>query len=379
MPLKASAKPASILNVSTLAKKAQEVIAAPIAKLNTKSLEAAAPGAAKELQGRTPVVLVDKRVHALWSEALAECPLLKSAPQPLLLPISEASKTLPTVETTLRSLARMGATRNDNYIAAIGGGALLDSAGFIASIFHRGLPVVHIPTTFLAMADATLGGKTSVNFLGNKNQVGSFYLPTLSIIDTAFLETLPVEHLRQGLIEAVKMAFLAGTREFEALAANIPKVLGKDRDSAERVITQALRIKSAYIKDDPLDDQGKRQHLNFGHTSGHAIEATYGGRISHGDAVASGMLIALEISRELGLLAKGTELTLLSALTACGFQLEPVRDPIHLAHLLWGNIGTDKKVTQGRVVFILPLGIGKVEPRQVGMETFTAAVQRVFE
>jgi 3-dehydroquinate synthase len=377
MPSKASGKSANVLSITSTAKKTQEVIASPLPDLTMKIVEAAAPSAAKELAGRVPVVLIDKRVNGFWEAAITESPMLKDA-QHLLLPIGEAAKTLPTAETTLRSLARMGATRNDNYIVAIGGGGLLDSAGFIASLFHRGLPLVHIPTTLLAMMDATLGGKNGVNFLGNKNQVGSFYLPSLSILDFAFMDTLGEEHLRNGLIEATKMAFLAGPKELDALIDNIPKVLDGDKEATEKAVLQALRIKSSYISDD-LYDVGKRQHLNFGHTSGHAIEANYGGRIAHGDAVASGMLIALEISRELGMLTKGTEVALADALAACGFQLQQVIDPTHLAQLLWGTIGTDKKVTQGRVVFVLPRAPGKVELVQVGMETFTTAVQRVFE
>ncbi len=377
MPLKASGKSANVLSVTSTITKTQEVIASPLSKLTMKVIEAAAPNAAKILGGRVPVLLIDKRVHSLWAEAINTAPFLADTQQ-LLLPIGEASKTLPTVETTLRSLARMGATRNDNYIAAVGGGSLLDAAGFIASVFHRGLPIVHFPTTLLAMMDATLGGKNGVNFLGNKNQVGSFYLPSLTVLDFAFMNTLGEEHLRNGLIEAVKMAFLAGPKELDALTGNIPKVLDGDKETTEKVVLQALRIKSSYISDD-LYDMGKRQHLNFGHTAGHSIEANYGGRIAHGDAVASGMLIALEISRELGMLTKGTEVALADALAACGFQLQQVTDPTHLAHLLWGTIGTDKKVTQGRVVFVLPRAPGKVELVQVGMETFTAAVLRVFE
>jgi 3-dehydroquinate synthase len=377
MPIKASGKSANVLSVTSTIKKTQEVIASPLPKLAMKTVEAAAPNAAKELEGRVPVLLIDKRVNTLWEAAINDSPMFKDT-QHLLLPIGEAAKTLPTVETTLRSLARMGATRNDNYIVAIGGGGLLDAAGFIANIFHRGLPLVHIPTTLLAMMDATLGGKNGVNFLGNKNQVGSFYLPSLSVLDFAFMDTLAEEHLRNGLIEAVKMTFLAGPKELGALTDNIPKVLDGDKEATEKVVLQALRIKSSFISDD-LYDMGKRQHLNFGHTSGHSIEANYGGRIAHGDAVASGMLIALEISRELGMLSKGTEVALADALAACGFQLQQVMDPTHLAHLLWGTIGTDKKVTQGRVVFVLPRAPGKVELVQVGMETFTAAVLRVFE
>jgi 3-dehydroquinate synthase len=388
MPSRASVKSSNNLSLAVAQKETQEVCIGPIAKLAWKGLDSSAPFAAVKLSGRAPVVLIDKRVQTLWADAIKASPLFKEAAeknQMLFLPIGEASKTLPTVETTLRSLARMGVTRNDNFVVAVGGGALLDSAGFIASVYHRGLPLVHVPTTLLAMVDATLGGKTSVNFLGNKNQVGSFYLPALSIIDPEFLETLSPDHLRNGLIETVKMAFLVGTKELDAVSELIADVLAGDKDAAEHIIQQGLRIKSKYISEDMYEDMSdgktdktKRCHLNLGHTTGHAMEAIYGGRITHGDAVGSGMLVAAEVARELGMLGKGTDTALTSALAACGFMLPQVQDPAHLAHLLWGSIGTDKKVKGGRVVFVLPLAPGKVEMAPVGMETFTAAALRVF-
>lgn len=347
-----------------------------LAKLTSRALTQASP-AAKLLSDRQAVVLVDKRVHSLWAEQLESAPILKDSAM-LLLPVGEKAKTLPTAETTLRSLSKLGTTRNDHYIIAVGGGALLDAAGFIASLYHRGIPIVHIPTTLLAMVDATLGGKTAVNFLGSKNQLGTFYLPMLTLLSLDFLSTLTEEHLRDGLIESVKMAFLSSTRDLDAATHNAAKVLDGDQDAASRLVLAALRNKSPYVRDDMLD-QGKRALLNLGHTTGHALEAVYGGRMSHGNAVGNGILVAMELARGMDKLAKRTPALIDEMLTACAFTPLMVQDAEHLSRLLWGSIRADKKVAAGQCMFVLPLAPGKAELAQVDMETFTEAAVRVFQ
>jgi len=376
MPTRASAKLTSAVNVTATQKYTQEVYFCSFSKVTRRSLERDS-AAAKSLADRRPILLADKRVFGLWEEAVKKIPLLQDM-ELLLLPVGEASKTLPTVETTVRSLCRMGATRNDVFIVGLGGGALLDTAGFVAGVFHRGVPLVHVPTTLLAMLDATLGGKAAVNFLGSKNQIGVFYMPCLTLIDLDFLTTLTPDHMRNGLIEAVKMAFLAGTRDLDATTHNAQKVLEGDLEAAGRVVLSSLRIKSSYVRDDLLD-QNKRHHLNLGHTTGHALESVYGGRMTHGDAVANGMLVAPEISRELGLLTKRTDEVLSEALAATGFIPLGVHDAEHLARLLWGSMGADKKVQGGRMMFVLPVSPGKVELAPVSPETFAIAANRVFK
>ncbi len=376
MSSRTNTKPTSALSVNTSQKATQEVHFCNLAKLTPKALAQASP-AAKLLSDHRAVVLVDKRVHSLWAEQLESAPILKDAAM-LLLPVGEKAKTLPTAETTLRSLSKLRATRNDHYIIAVGGGALLDAAGFIASLYHRGLPIVHVPTTLLAMVDATLGGKTAVNFLGSKNQIGTFHLPVLTLLSLDFLSTLTEEHLRDGLIESVKMAFLSSTRDLDAATHNAAKVLDGDQEAASRLVLAALRNKSVYVRDDMLD-QGKRALLNLGHTTGYALEAVYGGRMSHGNAVGNGILVAMELARGIGKLAKRTPALIDEMLTACAFTPLMVQDAKHLSRLLWGSVSVDKKVTGGRCTFVLPLAPGKAELVQVEMETFTEAAVRVFQ
>lgn len=376
MSSRANTKPTTALSVNTSQKGTQEVYFCNLEKLTSKALVQASP-AAKLLSERQAVVLVDKRVHSLWAEQLEAAPVLKDSAM-LLLPVGEKAKTLPTAETTLRSLAKLGASRNDHYIVAVGGGALLDAAGFIASLYHRGIPVVHVPTTLLAMVDATLGGKTAVNFLGSKNQLGTFHLPALTLLSLDFLSTLTEEHLRDGLIESVKMAFLSSTRDLDAAIHNAAKVLDGDQDAASRLVLAALRNKSPYIRDDMLD-QGKRALLNLGHTTGHALEAVYGGRMSHGNAVGNGILVAMEIARGMGKLTKRTPALIDDMLTSCAFTPLMVQDAEHLSRLLWGSIAADKKTVAGKCMFVLPLAPGKAELAEVDMETFTEAAVCVFQ
>jgi len=376
MRLQSSAQTKSLVSVATAQSDTQEVFACSLSKLTPKKLEAALPDG-KELAGRRPVILIDKQVNALWKESLAKAPVFKDSTQ-LVLPRGESAKTLPTVETTLRALSRNEVSRHDHLLFAIGGGALLDVAGFIASVYNRGVPLIHVPTTLLAMLDATLGGKTAINFLGSKNQVGSFYPPVGSMVDLAFLQTLAPDQLREGLVEAVKMSFLAGPKAFDAIASDIPKVIEGDADATMRIIADALQTKASFIKDD-LRDMGPRQLLNFGHTTGHALEAVYGGRLSHGDAVGNGMLVACELSLAQKNISRDDYLMLAQILHSCGFTPLQVSDAESLAVMLWQSIKVGKKGKGGQALFVLPHKPGEVAVTPVDQDAFAQAIVNVMQ
>ena len=174
------------------------------------------------------------------------------------------------------------------------------------------------------------------------------------------------------------MAFLSSTRDLDAAIHNAAKVLDGDQDAASRLVLAALRNKSPYIRDDMLD-QGKRALLNLGHTTGHALEAVYGGRMSHGNAVGNGILVAMEIARGMGKLTKRTPALIDDMLTSCAFTPLMVQDAEHLSRLLWGSIAADKKTVAGKCMFVLPLAPGKAELAEVDMETFTEAAVCVFQ
>lgn len=376
MRLQSSAQIQSVLSLATTQKDAQEVFTCSLSKLTEKKLESTL-SEGKDLARRQAIMLIDKQVNALWRESLEKAPIFKDAIQ-LVLPRGESAKTLPTVETTLRAMSRSGVSRYDHLVFAVGGGALLDVAGFVTSVYNRGVPLVQVPTTLLAMLDATLGGKTGVNFLGSKNQVGSFFLPVASLVDIAFLQTLAPEQIREGLVEAVKVSFLAGAKAFDAMAGYVPKVVEGNGDATLRAISAALQAKAAFVKDD-LRDLDKRQFLNFGHTTGHALEAVYGGRLSHGDAVGNGMLVACELSLAQRKISRDDYLKLAQVLHTCGFSPLQVGDAESLSVMLWQSIAVDKKRRGGKSIFVLPHAPGEVVTAPVEQDAFAQAIVNVMQ
>jgi 3-dehydroquinate synthase len=198
----------------------------------------------------------------------------------------EASKSLQEMQTILTWFDQTG-VHPKTTIIVVGGGAMLDAVGFISSIYLRGLPLVYVPTTLLAMVDASIGGKTALN-INAKNQLGSFYPAKEIFIDTEFLRTLPIQLYQEGMAEIIKIALV--------LDANFVEALKLKRLDIEAMILWAVRLKLALVEQDLLD-QGDRRLLNFGHTFGHALEVALAYRVSHGRCVAEGMLIETEGSR----------------------------------------------------------------------------------
>ena len=200
----------------------------------------------------------------------------------------EAAKTLATVEELCRAWAGWGLTRGD-AVVAVGGGVVTDTVGFAAASYHRGVPVVHVPTTLLGMVDAAIGGKTGVNLPEGKNLVGAFWQPTAVLCDLDALATLPERELRSGRGELAKYHFLTGA-----------DLLGLDL--AERVAA-AVRIKAEVIAGDEREDPANRRGratLNYGHTLGHALETAGRYDLRHGEAVAVGLVYAAELAQRLG-------------------------------------------------------------------------------
>jgi len=195
----------------------------------------------------------------------------------------EVSKNLATVERLCSEFARSGLTRAD-CIVAVGGGIVTDVAGFVAAVYHRGLPVVHVPTTLLAQIDAAIGGKTGVNLPEGKNLVGAYWQPSAVLCDTAVLETLPPREYRCGLGELAKYHWLGGGR--------------LDELPLDERVAACVRIKAEVVASDERES-GRRAILNYGHTLAHAIETAGGYDLRHGEAVAIGLLYAAEVARRL--------------------------------------------------------------------------------
>lgn len=211
----------------------------------------------------------------------------------------EENKDIKTVLELIREANLRGIDR-DSLIIGVGGGSVLDTVGFMASIYMRGMDYVNIPTTMLSMVDATLGGKTAVNAMGIKNVIGVIRQPKAIVIDLNFLKTLPEDNYLDGFGEVIKYGVTLDREFFRYVISNTEKLRRRDQDALETVITRSLTLKARIVEEDEEDRLGVRLILNYGHTVGHAIESATGFRISHGRAVSLGMVCEAEIGVKLG-------------------------------------------------------------------------------
>ncbi|MFN7870939.1 MAG: 3-dehydroquinate synthase [Cyanobacteriota bacterium] len=257
-----------------------------------------------------------------------------------------------------------------SLIVALGGGVVGDMAGFAAATWLRGIAVVQVPTTLLAMVDAAIGGKTGVNHPGGKNLIGAFHQPRLVLIDPSVLATLPVQEFRAGMAEVIKYGVIGDSELFIALEAAALKDPSGDgglasREALGEALLQSLLERSAAAKAWVVaaDERegGLRAILNYGHTLGHCVETLSGyGTYLHGEAVGLGMLAAGALSRHLGLWSAQEENRQRALIAAAGLPLNwPPLDPEAVLACLQG----DKKVRQGKVRFVLPTAIGQVQIR----------------
>jgi 3-dehydroquinate synthase len=232
-----------------------------------------------------------------------------------------------------------------------------DVAGLVASLFMRGVELVQIPTTVLAQVDASIGGKTGVNLKAGKNLVGTFHHPRVVLIDPEVLSTLPEREYRAGLYEALKCGVIGNPALFAEFEQNRGKILKRDPMTVERLIGESVRLKAEVVSVDEKEN-GLRRVLNFGHTIGHALEAETGYRqLLHGEAVAWGMVAAARIAAEVGKLS-ALDAERISAATREVGRL-PQLDV--RSQSIVRRLQSDKKTRNGKVHFVLPIEIGKVE------------------
>ena len=246
--------------------------------------------------GRPLALVADRAVNAI-ADTVHEH--LEQAGRPLLcdvrLPMGEFNKQMSTVERLLATWAEAGVSR-DATIVAIGGGTLLDTVGFAASVFLRGVSWVSIPTTLTSQVDAGIGGKTGVNLGVTKNVVGSVHMPRATVIDPTVLDTLGDDEVRDGFVEAAKTGMLAGEWLLDRARTVASLPAGERGDAWRALVEGCAGYKDAVVAEDPFDSDGLRAQLNLGHTLAHAIEAATGGAVSHGAAVAIGTHVALHLS-----------------------------------------------------------------------------------
>jgi 3-dehydroquinate synthase len=281
----------------------------------------------------------------------------------ILLPAGEPNKRLAPLEAAAEQMIERGGDRQ-SIVIGFGGGIVTDMAGFLAAIFMRGIPVIQVPTTLLAQVDAAVGGKTGVNLANGKNLIGSFHQPLAVIIDPLVVETLPEREYRAGLYEVVKHGIIASEPLFRLMVDRRAEVLARDPGAVKTMVAESVRIKAEVVSADEREN-GLRRILNFGHTFGHALEAeTKYERFLHGEAVAWGMKAATHLAAMEGMLSDPSEI--LSAVESYGPI--PALNGI-AAGALQARLLSDKKTVHGRIHFVLPAAIGKVEVRSGIPET----------
>jgi len=279
----------------------------------------------------------------------------------LTVPDSETSKSREIAFRVIDRIAQFDVQRKI-FIVALGGGVVGDLAGFVASVYKRGVSYIQVPTTLLAQIDSSIGGKVAIDLTVGKNLVGAFYQPRLVFSDISFLKSLGRIEVRSGLAEAIKYGVILDKKLFTFIERNYKTLLSLNPKQLEQVVKRCSQLKAEIVGQDEKEEKGRRTILNFGHTIGHAVEAAvrYKG-ITHGEAIGFGMVCACEIADRLGLLDRISRGRIIKLIEKVGL---PVRiSHLNLAKVL-NALSHDKKFIAGKNRFVLPVRIGKVIIRQ---------------
>ncbi|WP_035603229.1 3-dehydroquinate synthase [Haloferula sp. BvORR071] len=264
-----------------------------------------------------------------------------------LVPSGESSKSMARVEQLCSSMAAAGHDRR-SFVIALGGGVVGDLAGFVASVFYRGIPFVQIPTTIVAQVDSSVGGKTGVNLAEGKNLLGAFHQPALVLVDPLVLATLPDREYHEGFAEVIKHAAIRDA----AMLADIKALDPATRDVPADLIARNIAIKARIVEVDEHETKGVRALLNLGHTIGHGIEASVPyGEMLHGEAISLGLRAALQLSEKHAGLPADQSGTILGLLQH--FHLPLQLDPAITTERVMEKLGRDKKFEGGKVRFVL--------------------------
>ena len=318
-------------------------------------LDAALPKLRALAQGRRLPVVSDARVHDLYGRKVTDVALA----EPILVPEGEAAKDWATLASITAQLAALDVKRGTPVIA-LGGGSVGDAAGLAASLFKRGCPVIHVPTTLLAQVDSAIGGKTAIDAEGQKNLVGTFHHPLLVILDPAVLATLDDRQMRSGYAEVVKYGLIDDPEFFSWCEANAIRLLAGDQTICRTAIEHCVWAKARFVAADPDDTSGTRALLNFGHTFGHAIEAVAGDAILHGEAVALGLTLAFEYSALTGCCQLQDAARVRSLFNSAGLATSLAEIGLATrAPDIFTAMRTDKKAGSAGLTLILAHGIGR--------------------
>jgi 3-dehydroquinate synthase len=304
-------------------------------------------------------VIADEAVVDRWCAPLTES--LESAGVQVDLttvPSGETSKSMLQFERLLSWILDRGGDRR-SVVFAVGGGVVGDLAGFVAASFARGIRLVQVPTTLLAMVDSSVGGKTGINLPQAKNMVGAFWQPSQVLIGTDVLSSLPDRSFLSGLAEVIKYGVIDDAQFFQWLESSAELLANRDSDALRYAITVSCQTKADVVGADERETSGRRAILNYGHTFAHAIEATAGyGKLLHGEAVAIGMQMAACLATRIGICDP-------QLLPRQRRLIEACRLPTRLAEAdpdqMLPVMSRDKKVEHGKLRFVLPRSIGQVE------------------
>lgn len=278
----------------------------------------------------------------------------------LVIPAGESSKCLAVVETIYDALVRQRANRQA-LLVAVGGGVVGDAAGFAAATYNRGIGFVQVPTSLLAMVDSSVGGKVGINHPQGKNLIGAFHQPRGVLIDPLVLDTLPDREFRGGLAEVVKYGVILDSEFFTFLEKQATDILTHDPQSLTHVITKSCELKAQVVAQDEFETTGLRAILNYGHTFAHAYEALAGyGRLTHGEAVAIGMVHASRLAERRGLVPEEITIRQVALLTAFGLPTELPDNLRFSSDDVLSRMRLDKKNAGGKLRFILPTRMGEV-------------------
>ena len=309
---------------------------------------------------RKIVVIIDSRIEKIYGKFF-------NYPQ-ISIDASETQKSFFGIEKITQKLLELEADRS-TFILAVGGGTLTDLAGFVSSIFMRGVDFAYVPTTLLAQVDAAIGGKTAINFEGYKNILGVIRQPEFTIICPQFLKSLSQKEINEGVAEILKTFLLADKRLFlecrkKLLEGNI------SIESAGELPYQTALIKAKIVEKDPYE-KGDRIFLNLGHTFAHALEKI--AHLSHGEAVGTGLVLAAKLSVKLGLLAKIEAATIEETVAGAGL---PVKSPVPVTDLA-EYMKKDKKRDNRTIRFVLLQGIGKPVVYNIGIESLKGVLDGI--
>ncbi len=303
-------------------------------------------------------VITDSKVKRLYGNSFLrflkkngiECDIIS-------FPDGEKSKNLKTIEKLAEEMVKKGFDRS-NAIIALGGGVVGDMAGFLSSIYMRGINYIQIPTTLLAMVDSSIGGKTGVDLKSGKNLIGTFTQPKAVFVDPDYLDTLPIKQIRNGLAEVIKYGVIKDKKLFEFIEENSEKILNLNKKSLNKIIEQSLRIKKQIVEKDEKE-QGIRIILNYGHSYGHAIEKMTNFKLLHGYAISIGMVLENKIAVEKDVLKPEDAKRIKDLLSKVGLPIVTLKKPTK------NDLKSDKKKSGKYLNLVLPEKIGQARIEQI--------------